>query len=105
MSSIKQQVVVMSAQQYDMVNEETGEQVAGTSVRFALNGDLAPVFEEGFKGYKLAKSTVTFNNFHDFVEVPGIYEADINFNIAADGKVRVSAANFQFKKSLAPAGK
>ncbi len=100
---MKQEVVVMSAQQYSMVNQDTGELSEGTSVRYAMAGNLAPVVDENFKGYKLAKASVGFNNFHDFVEVPGVYEADMTFNIDKDGKVKVSAANFNFKKSLIPA--
>lgn len=107
MDSIKKEVVVISATQYSMVDENTGEVNEGTSVRYVLNGNLDPVHEDQLKGYKLGKAGVTFNNFMDFIEVPGVYEADLNFNIDKDGRVKVAASNFKFKKSLfpAPAGK
>ena len=103
MSSLRQEVVVLSAAQYDMVNKETGEVVQGTTVRYALTNTLAPFEENQLKGYKLAKTSLGFNNFHDFPEVPGVYECDLNFNINSDGVAKISAGNFAFKKSLVPA--
>ena len=46
MAGIKQNVVVLSASQYNMVNGDTGEIVKGTSVRYALTDTLAPAEEE-----------------------------------------------------------
>ena len=107
MSAIKQHVVVLSAQQYEVTDKETGEIKDGTSVRYCLTDSLVPFDEDGLKGYKVAKASVAFNNYFDFTEVPGVYEADIDFRIDKDGKVNATAANFKFKKSLfpAPAGK
>lgn len=108
MGGIKQDVVVLSAMQYDMVNRETGEKVSGTSVRYALTDSLLPCEDGSLKGYKLAKASVGFNDFSIFSEVPGVYGCDLNFNVGADGTTKISAANFRFKKSLyvsaAPAG-
>lgn len=100
MSGIKQNVVVLSATQYNMVNGETGEIVKGTSVRYALTDTLAPVEDEQLKGYKLAKTSLPFEAFHSFKEVPGIYETILNFNIAGDGTTKIKATDFIFKKSL-----
>lgn len=107
MDAIKQELVVISAQQYDMISQDTGEKVEGTSVRYILNNNLKPFSEGNLKGYKLAKSSLGFNEFSEFVEVPGVYDADVVFSIGGDGKVKANATNFKFKKSLfpAPAGK
>ena len=43
---------------------------------------------------------VGFNNFNDFPEVPGIYEADLDVRINKDGVAMVVANSFTFKKSL-----
>ena len=45
MAGIKQNVVVLSASQYNMVNGDTGEIVKGTSVIYALTDTLAPAEE------------------------------------------------------------
>lgn len=104
MAGIKQNVVVLSASQYNMVNGETGEIVKGTSVRYALTDTLAPAEEEQLKGYKLAKTSLPYDAYANFKEVPGIYETVLNFNIAGDGTTKIKASDFVFKKSLlAPA--
>ncbi len=100
MAGIKQNVVVLSATQYNMVNGETGEIVKGTSVRYALTDTLAPVEDEQLKGYKLAKTSLPYEAYSSFKEVPGIYETVLNFNIAGDGTTKIKAADFVFKKSL-----
>ncbi len=97
---MKQQVVVMSAQQYSMVDTETGVVSEGTSVRYLLTDNLLPFAEDQFKGYKVAKASISLSSFEKFTEVPGIYEADLTFKIDSAGKVKVNADNFSFKKSL-----
>lgn len=102
MSGIKQDVVVLSAAQYNMVDGSTGENIKGTTVRYALTDRLVPYQEDNLKGYKLAKASLTFDDFSKFGEVPGIYGCDLNFNVGSDGVTKIRATNFQFKKSLFP---
>ena len=45
-------------------------------------------------------SGLGFNDFGEFLEVPGVYECDLNFNVSADGTTKINAGNFRFKKSL-----
>lgn len=104
MSVLKQNVVVLSANQYSMTDRETGEINQGTSVRFALTDTLAPAEDGNLKGYKLSKASLGFNDFVAFTEVPGVYEVELRFNVNADGTTKVQAGNFVFKKPLlAPA--
>lgn len=100
MAGIKQNVVVLSASQYNMVNGDTGEIVKGTSVRYALTDTLAPAEEEQLKGYKLAKTSLPYEAYAQFKEVPGIYETVLNFNIAGDGTTKIKASDFIFRKPL-----
>ncbi len=101
MAGLKQEVVALSATQYDMVNEETGEIVKGTSVRYLLTNTMAPVEENGLKGYKLVKTSLPYEAYKEvFKEVPGVYEATLNFNIDKDGAAKIKASDFVFKKSL-----
>lgn len=104
MSSLKQNVIVLSANQYSIVNRETGEISEGTSVRFALTDSLAPAEDGNLKGYKLSKASLKINDFASFTEVPGIYETELNFNVSSDGTTKLQATHFVFKKPLlAPA--
>lgn len=106
MSSLKQNVIVLSANQYQMVDRTTGEVSEGTSVRYALTDSLVPAEDGNLKGYKLSKASLKFNDFTSFTEVPAIYEADLKFNVSADGTTKLQASNFVFKKPLfAPASK
>lgn len=100
MVGIKQDVVVLSAAQYNMVNTDTGEINKGTSVRYVLSNTLAPAEDEQIKGYKLAKTSLPYDSYLQFVEVPGIYETVLNFNIAGDGTAKIKASDFKFKSSL-----
>lgn len=100
MSGIKQDVVVLSAMQYDMVNRETGEIVQGTTIRYALSDNLLPYEEGSLKGYKLAKTSLGYNDFVNFTEVPGIYTCNLMFNVSADGTTKIQATDFHFKKPL-----
>lgn len=100
MDFLKKEVIVLNATQYSMTDTETGVINEGTSVRYLMTSSLTPYAEEQQKGYKLAKARVGFNNFSDFPEVPGVYEADLDVRINKDGVPTVVANSFTFKKSL-----
>ena len=99
---LKQKLVVLSAQQYSIVDKATGEASEGTTVRYALSENLDPTEDKQLKGYKLGKTSLPLNNFIDFTEVPAIYTADMDMNIAADGTVKVKAINFRYDSPLFP---
>jgi hypothetical protein len=100
MNGIKQDVVVLSVSQYNVVDRDTGEANQGTTVRYALSDNLNPCADGNLKGYKLAKSSVGFDDFVKFGDVPGVYSADLLFNVSSDGTTRISASNFVFKRGL-----
>lgn len=88
MDLMKKEVIVLNATQYQMTDTETGEINEGTSVRYLMTNNLAPCAEEQQKGYKLIKARVGFNNFNDFPEVPGVYDADLE-----SGSIRMDVGN------------
>lgn len=100
MSTIKQEVTVIGVNRYQMVNQQTGEFSKGCSVRYMFTTDLKPCAEENAKGYKLGKTSVPYEDFDKFEQVPGVYEAEMSMNIAADGTVKVKAENFVFKRPV-----
>lgn len=105
MGVIKQDVVVLSVSQYNVVDRDTGEANQGTTVRYALSDNLNPCSEGVLKGYKLARASVGFDDFEKFGDVPGVYGVDLSFNVTSDGTTKISANNFVFKRGLAPVGK
>lgn len=100
MNGIKQDVVVLSVSQYNVVDHETGEANQGTTVRYALCDNLNPYEDGNLKGYKLARTSVGFDDFKNFGDVPAVYSAELNFNVSSDGTTRISAGNFVFKRPL-----
>jgi hypothetical protein len=100
MNGIKSEIIVLSANQYDMVDRETNRPITGTSIRYLFGSELKPVVDGSSKGYRLSKATLSFNSYNDLIEVPGIYDADIAFNVGSDGSTRVVLSNLIFKKSL-----
>ena len=100
MEQIKQQVLVMMANRYHMVDRSTGEINEGTTVRYIFSTDLKPVVEDNLKGYKFGKSSLAFDDFKNFTVVPGIYDTQMTVNIASDGTVKLKAENFEFVRPL-----
>lgn len=105
MPKIRQDIIIMNVTQYSVTDKETGEINEGTTVRYAMTGVLSPCEEEQLKGYKLAKASFDSKKFDEFKVVPGVYAADLNYNIKSDGTMTVKADNFEFKSALVPAEK
>lgn len=100
---MQQEVIVMNVSKYDMVVNDTGENLKGTTVRYALTDSLTPYEEDNLKGYKLAKTSLPFEEFAKFPTVPGVYQVDLNYNINNDGTAKLVAKNFVFKFPVAMA--
>ena len=98
---MQQEIIVMNVSKYDMVVKDTGENLKGTTVRYALTSDLVPYEEENLKGYKLAKTSLSYEDFKNFPTVPGVYQVDLNYNINNDGAAKLVAKNFVFKAPVA----
>ena len=95
---MKQYVVIISANQYQFTDEKTGELNEGTTVRYLITHDMAPVEDakSGSKGYKPGKATMPYNFLENFKDapIPGIYEASFVCNVDAKGKASINATDF-----------
>lgn len=101
MDGIKTRIVVVNARQYDMVSREDGRRLSGTSIRYVFGDGLEPVIDGDFKGYSLSKATLPFNDFTDrLIEVPGVYDAVLSFNVNKDGQAVASINSILFSHSL-----
>ncbi|MDR2568905.1 MAG: hypothetical protein LBD23_01225 [Oscillospiraceae bacterium] len=98
-----QNVIVISASQYVIKNDKTGEvENTGTTVRFVFSENLAPKedIEKKVKGYKPAKITLTYDDYSMFPTVPALYEAEIDFSVDSQGKAAIAAKNFKFLSEI-----
>ena len=105
MKPIKQDVIVLSVNRYQMTNESTGEVNEGTTVRFIFSDSLNPFQEPDAKGYRPGKASLPYADFDKFPEAPALYNCDLVIKVASDGKAQTLASNFEFIKGFAPAGK
>ena len=105
MNVIKQNVIVLSVNRYQMVDAGTGIVNEGTTTRFIFSDNLHPVQEADAKGYRPGKASLPYEDFDKFPEVPGLYSCDLTIKVASDGKAQTIANNFELVKSFAPSGK
>jgi hypothetical protein len=99
-----QPIIVLSASQYQITNEKTGEvENAGTTVRYLMAEDLSP-FEDSVrpvKGRVPAKATLPYEDFNAFSALPALYSVDLDFTPDSKGAVKVSPSNFQHISGIA----
>jgi hypothetical protein len=100
MDGIKSEIIIIGANQYDMVDSETKRPISGTSIRYLFGSDLKPVADGSQKGYRLSKASLPFNSFNELVEVPAVYDAVISFNVGSDGNTRVVVGDVVYKRPL-----
>ena len=105
MQAIKQNVIVLSVNRYQMVDQSTGDVNEGTTVRFLYSDNLNPVQEPDVKGHRPGKASLPYNDFERFPEAPALYSCDLTIKVASDGKAQTVASNFEMVKSFAPSGK
>lgn len=94
---MKQNIIILSANPYSIKDERTGNLNAGISVVYLPTDSLYPVNNDnGSKGTRPAKGTLSQSVLSDLVMVPGIYDAELDLNIGSDGRpgLRLKSVNF-----------
>lgn len=94
---MKQNIIILSANPYSIKDERTGNLNEGISVVYLPTDNFYPVNNDnGSKGTRPAKGTVSRTLLSDFVAVPGIYDAELEVNIGSDGRpgLRLKSLNF-----------
>lgn len=71
------EVVVLSARKWSFVDEKTGQVRDGVSVWYVDNVDFVPNVGNDMKGCELLKATLPVGRFGDFIDVPGVYDCDM----------------------------
>jgi len=94
-----QPIIILSASQFRITNDTTGEvENEGTTVRYLMADDLSP-FEEKVrpvKGRVPAKATLSYEDFNSFTALPALYNVELDFTPDSKGNVKVTPTLYQY---------
>jgi hypothetical protein len=96
---MNQPIIVLSASQYQITNDKTGEvENEGTTVRYLMTDDLSPYKENvrPVKGRVPAKATLSYEDFDAFTVLPAFYNVELDFTPDSKGNVKVTPTRFQY---------
>lgn len=94
---MKQNVIVLSARGWALVDERTKQERTGVSIHYLMTDNLEPCKDDitGEEGYMPVKQSISIDEAKHLVSVPGVYEADFQMR-ASGGKniVALSTLNY-----------
>lgn len=94
---MEQQIILLYAGQYSMVDERSGEINKGTTVNYYFNTDLTAADNtDGTKGMRPAKSTCDHLLMHKILKAPALYDAQFDMKIGSDGKPVLKIVDLEF---------
>lgn len=94
---MKQQIILLYAGQYQILEEKTGEIKSGVTMNYYFNVDLvAEDNTNGTKGTRPAKSSADYDLMNKVVKAPGLYDAEFSMNIGSDGKPVLKICDLDF---------
>ncbi|WP_125141653.1 hypothetical protein [Clostridium transplantifaecale] len=94
---MKQQIILLYAGQYAIVDEKTGAINQGVTCNYYFNVNLsAEDNTNGTKGTRPAKSSCDYNLMNKIVKAPGLYDAEFSMNIGSDGKPVLKICDLEF---------
>ena len=92
---MKQTVLILSATQYRITHDSTGEiENEGTTVRYLMTADLSPHTDGRTKGRVPAKANLPHAFFDQISELPVM--CDVEFDFSVDSKGRASLTPIKF---------
>lgn len=95
--------VVVFANPWNMVDENTGKQREGVTLQYIMADNMLPVVnDDGSKGVKYCQESITSDKLPNIQSVPGIY--DLEFAIKpSKGKMTLKLENLKFVSPVAVA--
>lgn len=97
---MKQNVIVLSAKNWALTDEQTGQQRAGISIHYVMSDNLADFTDiDGTRGYQPAKQSIPVDKAQSLVKVPGVYEAEFLMR-ASGGKNVLSISDLRYIGSV-----
>ena len=98
---MKQNVIVLSAKNWSLTDEQSGQQRAGISIHYLMTDNLASFTDvDGTRGYIPAKQSIPVDQANTLVDVPGVYEAEFLMR-ASGGKNVLSISSLRYLGALA----
>jgi hypothetical protein len=101
--NLTQNVIVISVSQYVIKDEKTGKiENQGCTVRYAFTENLEPFEdkEKSIKGYKPAKTSLSYDDYAKFPTVPAIYQATLGYSVDSAGKAAIAVKDFKFLNAI-----
>lgn len=85
--SVKQEIIVLFASPYRIVDEKTGEVNEGVSVSYLLDPEFKPVTGvNGQIGLKPAKASIDTLELPMLIKAPALYEGTFNLKVGSNNK-------------------
>lgn len=98
---MKQQIILLYAAQYRMVDEKTGEVSAGVTCNYYFNVDLHKIDNtNGSKGTRPAKGSMDYLLMGKIREAPALYDAEFEMNVGSDGKPVLKIKDLDYISSI-----
>lgn len=94
---MNQQIIILYAAQYHMVDEKTGEVNQGVTCNYYFNTDLSVEDNiNGSKGTRPAKGVLDFLLMGKIKKAPALYDAEFTMTIGSDMKPVLKIADLEF---------
>lgn len=94
---MKQNVIVLSARGWSLIDERTKEERTGVSIHYIMTDKLDPYKNDstGEEGYPPVKQSISLDEAKHLVSVPGVYEADFQMRASA-GKTVLALSTLNY---------
>lgn len=101
--SIKQEIIVLFASPYRIVDEKTGEVNEGISVNYLLDPKFKPVYgDNGQIGLKPAKASIKTSELPNLIKAPALYEGSFIMKVGSNNKPELALQNVQYISDIFP---
>lgn len=105
---MKQQIILLYAGQYEIVDEKTSEVNRGVTCNYYFNTNLvAEDNKNGTKGTRPAKGSLDYDLMAKIVKAPALYDAEFEMSIGSDMKPVLKIVDLDFIDvvQIVPVGK
>lgn len=92
-------VVVLSARRYSMVDDKTGEVVQGCKIQYVE--DWEGQLQQNRSGVAVLSANLPYDRFGDFAKLPATYSATFQLEEGARGRPQLRMISVEFKTPFA----
>lgn len=101
--SVKQEIIVLFASPYRIVDERTGEVNEGISVSYLLDPKFKPVEgANGQIGLKPAKASIETLELPNLIKAPALYEGTFNLKVGSNNKPELALQKVRYIGEVFP---